>query len=500
MPRTRSRSIDNLTTPAYDDNGNTLTDEANQDYVYDAWNRMVEALDASDVSLETFAYDALGRRITEDPASGSARELYLSGQLQVVEERVSGTTSVQYVWSPVYVNAMVERDSYAGTAGALDTSFDTDGKVTTELRRQRVRPGGGRAGRWQDRGSGHGRRRFRGCALQRRRRPGHQLRLRRQADHRLRRQRLGQRRGDPAGRQDRRGRGRPMSASTTPSPWPATTPTAVSDTSFDSDGKVTTDFDSFEDYGRAMVLQADGKIIVGGYSAAYRQRPRLCFGPLQLRRVAGQQLRLRRQAHDRLRWYIDGDLRPRPPGRREDSGGRGHHRQRHVGHGLRGGPVQQRWLRWTPSFDSDGKVTTDFGGVEYCAWPWRYRATGRSLVVGYTDASRSDWALARYNADGSLDTNFDSDGKVTTDFGGEDAGVCLLQADGKIVVVGMAGGDFAVARYNADGSLDTSFDSDGKVTTDFGGTECGLRRGPDARRRQAGGGRRVGRRLRPGPV
>ena len=82
--------------------------------------------------------------------------------------------------------------------------------------------------------------------------------------------------------------------------------------------------------------------------------------------------------------------------------------------------------------------------------------------------------LARFNADGSLDTSFDADGKVTTDMvggtAGRGAGVAI-QPDGKIVVAGCTGSrrrqpqplDFALARYNADGSLDTSFGTGGKV-------------------------------------
>src|SRR5688572_23297562 len=73
---------------------------------------------------------------------------------------------------------------------------------------------------------------------------------------------------------------------------------------------------------------------------------------------------------------------------------------------------------------------------------------------------------------GSLDTCFGTGGKVTTEFGtmavAYDAAV---QADGKIIVVGAADyaalNDFAVVRYNTDGSLDTTFDGDGKVSTDF---------------------------------
>ena len=80
----------------------------------------------------------------------------------------------------------------------------------------------------------------------------------------------------------------------------------------------------------------------------------------------------------------------------------------------------------------------------------------------------------RYNTDGSLDTSFDSDGKVTTAIGSGNDYACsvAIQSDGKIVVAGYSDNgsndDFALVRYNTDGSLDTTFDSDGKVTTAIG--------------------------------
>jgi len=76
----------------------------------------------------------------------------------------------------------------------------------------------------------------------------------------------------------------------------------------------------------------------------------------------------------------------------------------------------------------------------------------------------------RSNTDGSLDTTFGTDGKVTTDFPGtcRGANALAIQPDGKIVAA-EGGGPFALARYNADGSLDTTFGTGGKVTTDFSG-------------------------------
>ena len=90
---------------------------------------------------------------------------------------------------------------------------------------------------------------------------------------------------------------------------------------------------------------------------------------------------------------------------------------------------------------------------------------------------RDDFALARYNPDGSLDTSFSGDGKQTTDFSSgpaTQANDVAIQANGRIVAVGVAGGgatgdDFGLARYNPNGSLDTSFSGDGRKRTSFGG-------------------------------
>ena len=105
-------AISGATTPTYDNNGNTLQDDQNHSYVYDAWNRLVKV--TAGANTETFAYDALGRRIRDTVNSNPATDLYYSAAWQVVEEDVAGAMTTQYVWSPVYVDAMVERDTSSG--------------------------------------------------------------------------------------------------------------------------------------------------------------------------------------------------------------------------------------------------------------------------------------------------------------------------------------------------------------------------------------------------
>jgi len=116
-----------------------------------------------------------------------------------------------------------------------------------------------------------------------------------------------------------------------------------------------------------------------------------------------------------------------------------------------------------------GKVSSDFGGDDSAML---LQPDGKILMVG---GSASDFMLARYNADGTLDGGFGNNGLVTTDIaGGADAAFGVaLQSDGRIIVVGSArvsgNDDFAVVRYQANGSLDTSFGTQGKATTNFFG-------------------------------
>ena len=89
------------------------------------------------------------------------------------------------------------------------------------------------------------------------------------------------------------------------------------------------------------------------------------------------------------------------------------------------------------------------------------------LVLGVALCFFAVVPLAARQAAGDLDPTFGSGGKVTTAIGagGDTAYDIAFQTDGKILAAGVCGSDFCLARYNSDGSLDTSFDGDGKVTT-----------------------------------
>ena len=191
------------------------------------------------------------------------------------------------------------------------------------------------------------------------------------------------------------------------------------DTSFSGDGKLTKDIAGGQDYAYGVVVQPDGKIVAVGSAEVNAASFYTRFTV--------------------VRFNPDGSL---------DNG-----------------------------FGTAGVVSTDFFGTENAATSVALQADGRIVVAGSAhDGVGRRFALARYNVDGSLDASFGTGGKVTTSFFGFDdaATGVVVQADGRIVAGGRAypGGannQFALARYDANGNLDASFGSGGKVITDFFG-------------------------------
>jgi uncharacterized delta-60 repeat protein len=116
------------------------------------------------------------------------------------------------------------------------------------------------------------------------------------------------------------------------------------------------------------------------------------------------------------------------------------------------------------SFAGSGKTLIGFGGVYSAAYAVAIQSDGRIVVAGVTNdgSYNSGLALARLNTNGSLDQSFGVNGKTTTP--GVDNGSALaIQSDGKIVAAGGSSG-FELARYNTNGSLDTDFGTNGIAT------------------------------------
>ena len=151
-------------------------------------------------------------------------------------------------------------------------------------------------------------------------------------------------------------------------------------------------------------------------------------------------------------------------------------------------------------YAANGAVDLTFGGAGQVTTPFfqdteatavAIQADQKIVVVGTTDIlnvpdlpnTRLDFAMARYNVDGSLDGMFGTGGTVTTDFafGYERAYAVAIQADGRILVAGSRADaadiemlvDFALARYETNGTLDTTFGTGGKTTVDFGAVDAG---------------------------
>jgi uncharacterized delta-60 repeat protein len=244
------------------------------------------------------------------------------------------------------------------------------------------------------------------------------------------------------------------------------------DTTFGTDGKVTTAIGTDYDEAYAIAIQADGKIVAAGYShngsdADFALARYNSDGSLDTGFGTGGKVTTAIGAGSDGAYAIaiqsDGKIVA-------------------AGYSHNGSNEDFALARYNTdgSLDTDfgtgGKVTTAIGSSYDYALAIAIQVDGKIVAAGYSDigSNNADFALARYNTDGSLDTSFDTDGKVTTAIGSghDEAYAIAIQSDGKIVVAGDSSNgsdnDFALARYNTNGSLDTSFDTDGQVTTAIG--------------------------------
>ena len=249
---------------------------------------------------------------------------------------------------------------------------------------------------------------------------------------------------------------------------------AALDPTFGGTGKVTTDFSGSEDSASSVAVQADGKIVAAGYSypgpdfAVVRYNSDGSLDPS----FGGTG----KVTTNVISWDIATSVAIQADGKIVAAGGSG----------SSGSIDDFALVRYNTdgsldtSFGGTGKVTTDFGSYD-SAYSVAIQADGKIVAAGSSaNTSDFDFALARYNRDGSLDTSFGGTGKVMTDFTAsyDFADSIAIEADGKIVAAGYTDppkSDFALARYNSDGSLDTSFGGTGKITTDFSRSEAQAR-------------------------
>ncbi len=126
------------------------------------------------------------------------------------------------------------------------------------------------------------------------------------------------------------------------------------------------------------------------------------------------------------------------------------------------------------SFGNNGIVTTFIDSAHTTANAVVIQQDGKIVVAGgYKKGTVGDFILARYKADGSTDSSFGLNGIVLTDLGWYDVATALaIRPDGRIVAAGRSGSSLALCRYNTDGSPDSSFDSDGKLTVASAGATC----------------------------
>lgn len=190
------------------------------------------------------------------------------------------------------------------------------------------------------------------------------------------------------------------------------------DTSFGTNGGMYVDMRNggYYDFAKAVVIQPDGKIIVGGYAGLTASNGGGYFGLIRLN--------------------TNGTL---------DS-----------------------------TFGTAGKTSFPVGVAATSEQNNRInklelQSNGKIIAVGqaYNTSSSYDFAIVRLNADGSLDTDFSNDGKATVNFGTFDEAALnvKIELDGKILVAGQANDDLALVRFFDDGGIDTTFGTNGKTLT-----------------------------------
>ena len=235
------------------------------------------------------------------------------------------------------------------------------------------------------------------------------------------------------------------------------------DTSFDGDGRK---LFSWGAIGRvtAVVVAPNGKLLLGGFSGPEG-------GNIQVARLKANGAFDTTFGAGGIATVDFGDTEFGEAMARQADG-----RILVAGRSSSGGPVVAR-LRATgvldPDFGSGGRVTLPGGGSLDAVLV----QPDRNIIVAGNASGSATMTVTRLKPDGSLDTTFGAGGTTTVAFGSlaNPLGGAARQPDGKIVIAGYTqdGEDVAVARLNANGSLDAGFGAAGKTTVDFGAATFG---------------------------
>ena len=255
------------------------------------------------------------------------------------------------------------------------------------------------------------------------------------------------------------------------------------DSSFGKNGKVETDFGQIEQ-GYAMLLLPDGRIVVAGSTAPLPFQPFELIEDFLLVRYLPDG-RVDESFGDKGKVItnfsssyedIVKSLALQEDGRIVAGGS-----SRNVGDYNTGKFALARYNTngtLDIGFGEQGKVVTDFGANSEEIRDIAVQQDGKIVAVGFGNdflLIRSNMALVRYNVDGRIDPSFGTEGKANIRFseGSSRAESISLQANGKIILAGDVYSstieNFALARCNKDGNLDSTFGTNGKVVTDMGG-------------------------------
>ncbi len=255
------------------------------------------------------------------------------------------------------------------------------------------------------------------------------------------------------------------------------------DSSFGRGGRVTSDFQGSNDFAFAVALQPDGKIVTAGIRFVGIAAEGGDFLITRYNPDGTLDRRFGQRGHvitDFGLTELAAAIAVQPDGKIIAAGG-----TYDIFPFLGGQFALARYNSngsLDPTFGIGGLVRTTFNSEGCFASAIVLQADGKIIVAGTKyihvtsdQSSDTDFGLARYNSDGSLDSTFGVGGEVATDFNGgnDDALSVLLQPDGRIVAVGDATSianfyDFALTRYLPDGTIDTTFGNLGKVESDFG--------------------------------